>query len=163
MVFETVQEEMARRSNLEHCGDIFRRIKWNNRGVKSTVWRCVSRVEKDGPDCPARNVHEETIDEQMQTLQQELLATANLKDTGDELGMEIRRMRDEKIALQKEQASQKDLKARINEMLSFLDDLPCELTEYKEEYVRALLEKIRVYDEYFIVEFKSGIEIEIEE
>lgn len=37
-----------------HCGDIYLRIKWNNRGCKSTVWRCVSRVEKDGPDCSAR-------------------------------------------------------------------------------------------------------------
>ena len=26
--------------------DIFRRIKWNNQGCKSTVWRCISRVEK---------------------------------------------------------------------------------------------------------------------
>lgn len=46
-----------------HCGDIFRRIKWNNHGCKSTVWRCVSRVNKmkSGIDCPARTVHEEVI------------------------------------------------------------------------------------------------------
>lgn len=48
-------------------------------------------------------------------------------------------------------------------MMTFLNDLPCELTEYKERYVRTFLEKITVYDDYFIVEFKSGIEIEIEE
>ncbi len=42
---------------------IYRRIKWNNRGCKSTVLRCVIRVEKDGPDCPARTVHEELIHE----------------------------------------------------------------------------------------------------
>ena len=46
-----------------HCGDIFRRIKWNNHGCKSTVWRCVSRVnkKKSGIHCPARTVHEEVI------------------------------------------------------------------------------------------------------
>jgi len=44
-----------------HCGDIYRRIKWNNRGCKSTVWRCVSRVEKGGPDCPARTIKEEDL------------------------------------------------------------------------------------------------------
>ena len=40
-----------------HCGDIFRRIKWNNRGCKSTVWRCVSRVVRH-PDqhVPAKDV-----------------------------------------------------------------------------------------------------------
>ncbi len=186
------------------CDDIFRRIKWNNRGCKSTVWRCVSRVEKDGPDCPARTVNEEllhevvikaineafneketilpllreniessleettssqieAIDEQMKLMQQELLATANSKNAVDELGMEIRRLRDEKQVLQNEQASHRDLKTRIDEMMNFLTGLPCELTEYEEQYVRTLVEKIAVYDDHFIVEFKSGIEIQIDE
>lgn len=91
------------------------------------------------------------------------MATANSMNTGDEIGMEIRRLRDEKQALQNEQASRQELKIRIDEMMSFLNDLPCELTEYEEEYVRTLLEKITVYDEYIIVEFKSGIEIQIDQ
>ncbi len=103
------------------------------------------------------------IDEQMKSMQQELLATVNSKNTGDELGMEIRRLRDEKQALQNEQASRQDLRTRLDEMMRFLNDLPCELTEYEEDYVRTLLEKITVYDDYFIVEFKSGIEIQIDE
>ncbi|MGE4415415.1 MAG: hypothetical protein AB7D08_08845 [Bacteroidales bacterium] len=37
------------------------------------------------------------------------------------------------------------------------------LTEYEEDYVRTLLEKITVYDDHFIIEFKSGIEIQIDE
>jgi FtsZ-binding cell division protein ZapB len=99
----------------------------------------------------------------MKSMQQELLATVNSKNTGDELGMEIRRLRDEKQALQNEQASRQDLRTRLDEMMRFLNDLPCELTEYEEDYVRTLLEKITVYDDYFIVEFKSGIEIQIDE
>ena len=47
--------------------------------------------------------------------------------------------------------------------MSFLNASPCELTEYDEEYVRTLLEKITVYDNHVIVEFKSGIEIQIDE
>ena len=27
------------------CGEMYRRIHWNNRGVKSIVWRCISRLE----------------------------------------------------------------------------------------------------------------------
>ena len=46
-----------------HCNDIFRRINWNNRGCKSTVWRCLSRVEKDRPSCTARTVKEELLHE----------------------------------------------------------------------------------------------------
>ena len=40
--------------------------------------------------------------------------------------------------------------------------LPCELIDYEEDYVRTLLEKITVYDDHIIVEFKSGIEIQID-
>lgn len=72
-IYMQVQEEMLRRANLHSganrkkrvysskyalssivycskCGDIYRRIAWNNRGKHSTVWRCVNRVEH-GPDC----------------------------------------------------------------------------------------------------------------
>ena len=83
-VFLRVQAEIVRRANIltdgkrriyssryalsnivvcGHCGDIYRRIKWNNNGCKSTVWRCVSRVLKksSGIDCPARTIHEEDL------------------------------------------------------------------------------------------------------
>ena len=75
--------------------------------------------------------------------------------------MEIRRLRDEKQVIQSEEASRKDLKTRIDEMIAFIEDLSCELTEYDEQYVRRLIERITVYDDHFIVEFKSGIEVEI--
>jgi len=226
-IFLKVQEEIARRANLTngatkhkrvysgryalsgivfcaHCGDIFRRIKWNNRGCRSTVWRCVSRVDKDGPDCSARTVNEDrlkevvleaineafrekeaiipllidniessleentsdriaAVDEQIKALQHELLATAGVKNSGDELGMEIRRLRDEKQAIQMEEASRQELKTRINELKAFLESLSCELAEYDEQFVRMLIERIMVYDDYFIVKFKSGIEMELYE
>ena len=67
-LYMQVQEEMVRRANLHSgakrkkrvysskyalssivycpkCGDIYRRIAWNNRGKHSTVWRCCTRVE----------------------------------------------------------------------------------------------------------------------
>ena len=103
------------------------------------------------------------VNEQIKTLQQELLATASNKYSGDELGMEIRRLRDEKHAIQAEEASRQDLKKRIDELIAFLEDLPCELTEYDEQFVRMLIDKITVFDNHFIVEFKSGIEIQIDE
>lgn len=162
------------------------------------------RVDKDGPDCPARTVREEllhevvvkaineafrekknilpllqdniessltedvddriaVVDEQIKSLQHELLATADMKNSGDDLGMEIRRLRNEKQAIQAEEASQQDRRTRIDEMMTFLNDLPCELTEYDEQYVRALIDKITVNDDHFIVAFKSGIEIQIDE
>lgn len=103
------------------------------------------------------------VDEQIKTLQQELLATASNKNAGDELGMEIRRLREEKQTIQAEDASRQDRKKRIDELIAFLEDLPCELTEYDEQFVRMLIDKITVFDNHFIVEFKSGIEIRIDE
>lgn len=44
-------------------GDIYRRIAWNNRGKKYTVWRCCTRVI-NGPDaCYARTIKEENLQE----------------------------------------------------------------------------------------------------
>ena len=103
------------------------------------------------------------VDEQIKTLQHELLATASNKNADDELGMEIRRLREEKQTIQAEDASRQDRKKRIDELIAFLEDLPCELTEYDEQFVKTLIEKITVFDNHFIVEFKSGIEIEINE
>lgn len=37
----------------------------------------------------------------------------------------------------------------------------CSITEYDEQLVRRLIEKITVYDEKVIVEFKSGTSVDI--
>ena len=136
-IFMRVQEEMERRANLTsgrerkrrlysskyalsgivfcgHCGDIYRRIKWNNRGCRSTVWRCVSRVLKktSGIDCPARTVHEETLHEavaaainRVMTLDDEFFETYK-KSLDAALGasseLSIREIEDRLIEKQKE-------------------------------------------------------------
>ena len=41
------------------CGEFFRRVHWNNRGCKSIVWRCCSRLESTGHVCYAQTVNEE--------------------------------------------------------------------------------------------------------
>ncbi|MDD6699423.1 recombinase family protein [Mogibacterium kristiansenii] len=86
-IFTQVQEEMVRRANMvsgiegkkkrvysskyalssictcSRCGDIYRRIAWNNRGKRSNVWRCCTRVE-DGPKaCDAPTVQETELQE----------------------------------------------------------------------------------------------------
>lgn len=58
------------------------------------------------------------------------------------------------------QAVCEGVKQQVQEMVDYLDELPCEVTEYDEQLVRRLVEKITVYDEKIIVEFKSGVGIE---
>ena len=41
---------------------MFRRIHWNNRGCKSIVWRCISRLEPTGQECHARTVNETVLE-----------------------------------------------------------------------------------------------------
>jgi len=45
------------------CGEFYRRIHWYNRGKKSIVWRCISRLENTGMFCDARTVPEVQIEQ----------------------------------------------------------------------------------------------------
>ncbi len=80
-LFLQAQEEITRRANLKNkkgsitysskyalsgitycgkCEEIYRRLHWNNRGKKSIVWRCYSRLDKT-KDCDARTILEEDL------------------------------------------------------------------------------------------------------
>ncbi|WP_027622106.1 hypothetical protein [Acetivibrio clariflavus] len=47
-------------------------------------------------------------------------------------------------------------------MTDFLNEQSYELEEYDEQLVRRLIEKVTVFDDKLTVEFKSGVEIDIE-
>ena len=225
-VFLRVQAEIARRANIltdgkkrvyssryalssivfcGHCGDIFRRIKWNNRGCRSTVWRCVSRVLKksSGIDCPVRTIKEEDlhaavvtavndawsrkeiilpqlrenirsvlvedtdariseVDAAVKQKQAELLDAGMDQERIDAIGDAIMDLREERQNILTEAAMRKDVKDRIDDLACFLDKQTEAITEYSETLVRRLIEKITVYDEMLVVEFKSGLQIEVE-
>lgn len=42
---------------------MFRRLHWNNRGSKSIVWRCISKLESTGLECHARTINELDLQE----------------------------------------------------------------------------------------------------
>ncbi len=48
-------------------------------------------------------------------------------------------------------------------MSTFLKKQSTALAEYDEQLVRRLIEKVTVYEDKFVVEFKSGISVEIDE
>ena len=84
-IFTQVQEDMVRRANMfsgedgskrrvysskyalssictcSRCGDIYRRIAWNNRGKRSVVWRCCTRVEHGPNACDAPTISESEL------------------------------------------------------------------------------------------------------
>lgn len=56
----------------------------------------------------------------------------------------------------------KDVQDRINDLSSFLNEQTEAITEYSDALVRRLIEKITVFDEMLVIEFKSGLEIQVE-
>ncbi|MFA5640241.1 MAG: recombinase zinc beta ribbon domain-containing protein [Bacteroidales bacterium] len=64
----------VKKCRFKGCGDIYRRVHWNNRGYKSIVWRCVSRLEEKGSDCTSPTVNEETLQTAVVKAINELLA-----------------------------------------------------------------------------------------
>lgn len=52
---------------------MFRRLHWNNRGVKSIVWRCISKLEPTGLECHAKTINELDLQEIVITALNELL------------------------------------------------------------------------------------------
>jgi len=60
-----------------------------------------------------------------------------------------------------ENAEREGLKQRISEMQQFLAKQTQNITEYDEQLVRRLIEKITVYEEKVTVEFKSGTSVDV--
>jgi site-specific DNA recombinase len=103
------------------------------------------------------------IDARLQELQTELLKLASSKADYEKVGDEIYRLREEKQKLQLESAGRDEVKKRISDMNTFLLEQPPAITEYDEQLVRRLIEKVIVHDDKFTVEFKSGVTVDVEE
>ncbi len=225
-VFFRVQAEITRRAHLTaggkkriyssryalsgivicgHCGDIYRRVTWNNRGCKSIVWRCVSRVLKkqSGIDCPARTLREGELkfavveaindafarqnrvipilkenvravlesdtDKQLSEVEKairekevDLLKAGNDQEKAEKVGKDIIHLRKIRKKILTGIANKKELKERVDDLASFLDEQTEEITEYSETLVRRLIEKVTIYDEKITVEFKSGLVIDVD-
>lgn len=225
-LYMQVQEEMARRANLHSgkkrkkrvysskyalsslvycskCGDIYRRIAWNNRGKHSNVWRCCTRVEQGPGKCDADTIPEETlqnavvrainqvlgnrdammqtlqkniesviaqdentmiadIDARLKTLQAELVKQVNDKQNYNETAEEIYRLRELRQDVLADKAEREGKKQRIGEMGAFLHEQMEQIEVYDEQLVRRLIEKITVYGNRLTVEFKSGVETDVE-
>lgn len=225
-LYMQVQEEMARRANLHsgsdrkkrvysskyalssivycsRCGDIYRRIAWNNRGRHSTVWRCCTRVEHGPKACDAPTIQESDlqdavaraingvlggrevflplleenieavigcgvddeiaeIDRRLAEQQKELLNLANEKKDYSKVADEIDRLREERQDILMREADRDGRRQRIEEMKAFLQEQADTPLEYDELLVRRLTEKVTVYEDKVVVEFKSGLETDVE-
>ena len=135
---------------------MFRRIHWNNRGCKSIVWRCISRLEPTGQECHARTVNE--------TILENVVVQAINTLLGDKSTYQAQLQQNIAKIIRNAQQNTAD---GIDEKQQSLQKELLKKANNKEAYDKALVKRwlasIIVWDDHFTVELKSGLKIEIEE
>ena len=101
------------------------------------------------------------LDGKIADLEQEILKRTRARQDCDDLGKEVIQLREEKYQLQLEDASKETLRQKIMELEKVLAGINGKVEEYDDALDRKLIERITIYDDYFTVEFKSGIEIDV--
>ena len=186
-----VQEEMDRRANMvsgkgkrriysgqyalssivycSKCGDIYRRIAWNNRGKKYAVWRCCTRVTNGSEACHARTIKEDDLQEAVvEAINQLISESSELKEiikeniekaiTGDgssgieEIDKEMLKVQEELLKAANAKKDYTDLVDRVEELRNEKEKILLEMAEEKNEQSR-LME---------LEEFLDNQELEIE-
>ena len=134
---------------INKCGEIFRRVHWNNRGKNSIVWRCVSRLENTGLFCDARTVLESdperlTVEaiNQVLTDKDEFLATlkgniaavlsAEYNDALIEVDRRLEELQDELLKRTAAQAGYEDVAEEIYRLREQKQKLQLERSEWDE-------------------------------
>ena len=102
------------------------------------------------------------IDTKLGTFQDEIIQLASSKSDYDNLASEIHRLRSIKQEMQEHNAQRQTKRQRIDEMTEFLAMQSGIITEYDDKLTRQLVEKITVFEDKLQVDFKSGVEIEVE-
>lgn len=98
----------------------------------------------------------------MGELQQELLRLANGKKEYGDVADEIHQLREQRQDVLTQDAERDGRRQGIEEIKGFLEKQVNEPQAYDEQLVRKLVEKITVYEDRLAVEFKSGLEIDVE-
>ena len=102
----------------------------------------------------------DSIDAKLEELQQELIKMAGARQDYEDLAYEIDNLREQRLNAMTEKAEREGLKMRINEMQEFLEN-QTDISEYDEQLVRKMIEKITIYDDKFVIEFKSGTSLDV--
>lgn len=101
----------------------------------------------------------EYIDSRLIELQEELVKAVGNQDKIDKIAEEIDDLHSKKSALLLKAAERDTLMDRIEEMRTFLEQQTSRITEYDEQLVRRMIEKIIVFPDKLEFTFKSGTSI----
>ena len=101
------------------------------------------------------------INNLLEEKQKELIKLANKGQDYEYLAEEIDELRDKRQILLVEDASLSGENERINELIEFIRKNKFRTLEYDDKLVRKIIQNVTVYEDNFIIAFKSGIEMEI--
>lgn len=93
--------------------------------------------------------------------QKEVISLANKGKDYDFLADEIDALRGKRQSLLVEDASLGGENERINKLIEYISDNKYRTKIFDDKLVRKLIQNVTVYDDYFVICFKSGIEIKI--
>ena len=206
-IFMQVQQEMIRRSAMKSgkkgkkrvysskyalsgnvicgkCGEIYRRVHWNNRGCRSIVWRCASRLEERGSSCTSRTVKEEVLhqaivsaanevlsdkDNYIETLRSNIYKVLNEGcESKDWIHERLEELQKELIRLAKEKEGYSKVVLEIQLLREFrknyLSDkagieAKKERLVYVDEFLKEQSTKIEEYDDYLVRRFIDRVTV----
>ena len=101
------------------------------------------------------------INNSLEEKQKELIKLANKGKDYEHLAEEIDELRDKRQTLLVEDASLSGENERINELIAFIRINKYRTLRYDDTLVRKIIQNVTVYDDHFVICFKSGIEIEV--
>lgn len=101
------------------------------------------------------------INNLLEEKQKELIKLANKGQDYEHLADEIDELRDKRQTLLVEDASLSGENERINELIEFIRKNKFRTLEYDDKLVRKIIQSVTVYEDHFVIAFKSGIEMEI--
>lgn len=93
--------------------------------------------------------------------QKEVINLANKGKDYEVLANEIDKLREERLSLLVGDASLSGENERINELIEIIRKNKYRTLLYDDTLVRKLIQSVTVYEDHFVISFKSGIEIEV--
>ena len=101
------------------------------------------------------------INSLLEEKQKEVINLANKGKDYEYLADEIDKLREKRQSLLMEDASLSGENERIGELIGFIRKNKYRTLLYDDTLVRKLIQSVTVYEEHFVISFKSGIEIEV--
>jgi DNA invertase Pin-like site-specific DNA recombinase len=101
------------------------------------------------------------INSLLEEKQKEVISLANKGKDYEYLADEIDKLREKRQRLLMEDASLSGENERINELIEFIRTNKYRTLLYDDTLVRKIIQNVTVYDDHFVICFKSGIEIEV--